>query len=373
MMRQTLLASAAIAALVLPAGLAPAQARTLGFIVSNFTHASHDGAEDCPDGLNTDARTYYLQHLPPAERAKYDSEEGKKVLGRILSRGANLLDRQTHNVCTTPTEFMGPEYLDPNFRTITHTGTAPGMNLDNDDGSGAAPANVCRHDNFTSPGGTKGIDNQWWRLMGCVKYYRPGGDIEKTALSIIRNGEVSIMLEVTGVDDMRNDPEVEVGFYSSSEPVQTDGSGAVMSGTSLMVHENKRFHAIARGRIENGVLTTEPADVHLQDKALIIDNEWFLKAARLRLEIAPDGTAKGMLAGYYDVETFYNYIRQSHVATSVNGGYTCPSLYLALHRLADGFPDAKTGECTAISTAFVLEAVPGFVIHPRTRTADAKP
>lgn len=372
MKRQTLIAGAVLAGglLALP-GLS--EARTLGFIVSIFTHAAYDGAEDCPAGFNTDAATYYLQQQPAAERARIRTEADKERLYRQLARGAKLLDRTTPNVCNTPTEFMTREYLDPNFRTITHTGIAPGMNLDGDDGSGTAPANTCQHDNFTNPAGEKGVDNQWWRLMGCTRYYRPGGDIEKVAESIIRNGEVSIMLEVTGVDDARNDPDVQVGFYSSSEPVQTDGTGTVMTGTSLMVHENPRFHATAKGRIENGLLTTEPADVHLQDKALIIDNEWFLKAARLRLEISADGTAKGMLAGYYDVDTFYNYIRQSHVATSINGGYTCPSLYLALHRLADGYPDAQTGKCTAISTAFVLEAVPGFVIHPKTRTAEAKP
>src|SRR4051812_28799239 len=58
MVKWTLLAGAAAFGL----GLASAaEARTLGFIVSNFTHASYDGAEDCPAGLNTDARTFYVQ------------------------------------------------------------------------------------------------------------------------------------------------------------------------------------------------------------------------------------------------------------------------------------------------------------------------
>ena len=32
-------------------------------------------------------------------------------------------------------------------------------------------------------------------------------------------------------------------------------------------------------------------------------------------------------------------------------------------QMADGYPDPKTGECTQISTAFTIEALPAFVLH----------
>jgi hypothetical protein len=42
----------------------------------------------------------------------------------------------------------------------------------------------------------------------------------------------------------------------------------------------------------------------------------------------------------------------------------CPAMYNAFQRMADGDPDAKTGQCTTISSAYGVEAVPAFLIHP---------
>jgi hypothetical protein len=46
--------------------------------------------------------------------------------------------------------------------------------------------------------------------------------------------------------------------------------------------------------------------------------------------------------------------------------------------MADGYPDPKTGECTALSIAFNIEAIPAFVLHQpgdtaKTKTAQAAP
>ena len=38
-------------------------------------------------------------------------------------------------------------------------------------------------------------------------------------------------------------------------------------------------------------------------------------------------------------------------------------MYGALKRQADAYPDPATGECSAISTAFRMAAIPAFVIE----------
>ena len=43
----------------------------------------------------------------------------------------------------------------------------------------------------------------------------------------------------------------------------------------------------------------------------------------------------------------------------------------AAHQLADGYPDPKTGECTALSSAYNFKAVAAFVIHPETESRTA--
>jgi len=49
-----------------------------------------------------------------------------------------------------------------------------------------------------------------------------------------------------------------------------------------------------------------------------------------------------------------------------------PGIYYALKRMADAYPDPKTGENTAISGAYVVEAVPAFIIHS-DKTASVAP
>lgn len=364
----------ALACLAGPALGAPGQGgpQTLGFVATVFTHAAYDGgASDCPDGLNASANEVYLAAAPAAERARLMAgTEGRRELGRILSQGANLTDRKTPNACNNPTDYMKPGYLDPDYKTITHSGVAFGMDLDGATGS-AATASTCAHEPFSGPKGEAGVDNQWWRLMGCVKYYRPGGDITEGSPSGIKSGAISILVEVSGVDDAKNDASVEVAFYSSSDPAPTGSNGEVMPGGSFQPHDNARYHARTQGAIKDGVLTTQPVEIHLQKRLLIVDTEWFFRDARLQLELQADGTAQGMLAGYFDVDTAYDTIRQQHMSTAVLGGYTCPSLYRALHKLADGNRDPASGQCRGISTAYTIRMVPAFIVHPKTRTADA--
>jgi hypothetical protein len=49
----------------------------------------------------------------------------------------------------------------------------------------------------------------------------------------------------------------------------------------------------------------------------------------------------------------------------------CPSIYVAAHEIADGYPDPKTGKCSALSSAFNFTAVAAFIIHPDVRQTAA--
>jgi hypothetical protein len=356
------------AALVFAAN--PSAAETRGFVVTHFAFASHDGGPaDCPDGLNPSAKDVYLQSLPPGERDRLSRPESEKELWKLLyAPGGNLgPGKRTHNRCADPTDFESPP-----LRTV-QSSVADGMNLD----EGVSSAhNTCPHQEFTSPDGRQGIDNQLWRVMGCIRGWRHGADIEKYAHDNIRAGEYTILIEITGMTDGRNDPDVQVGLYSSSDQAFVDPAGNILPDASLQIHEDPRYRVIAHGRIADGILTTDPVDLRLKYRSAgYVDTDFYIRAGRLRLELRPDGTATGMLGGYYDVETLYDgFIRQPQVVTSVLLSYSCPAVYSALNQFADGFPDPKTGKCSAISTAFRLDAIPAFVIHPKegkTKTADS--
>jgi hypothetical protein len=367
----SLLAAAAILA---AAGSAPARAGTLGFVVTHLAFANHENdPADCPDGLNASAKDIYLQGLPDAERARLSRPENQKELWALLyAPGGNLgPGKRTHNRCADPADFQSPP-----LKTVQGK-IADGMSLEGRDlPRGAASHPVCAHEAFTSPDGQPGVDNQLWRVMGCIRGWKHGADIEKYAHDNIRAGEYTVLIDVNGVKDDRADGDVEVGLYSSDDQAAIDPAGNVLPDASLQVADDPKYRTIVHGRLAGGVITTDPVDLRLHYRSAgYVDTDFYLRAGRLRLELQPDGSAKGMLGGYYDVETLYDgFIRQPQVVTSVLLSYSCPAVYSALNQYADGYPDPKTGKCTAISTALRIEAIPAFVIHPKaggTKTADA--
>ena len=189
------------------------------------------------------------------------------------------------------------------------------------------------------------------------------------------------LIEITGVTDPRNSPDVTVSFYRSVDQFALDGSGRPLPYSSYNVDVAKdqpRYGDSLKGAIKNGVLTTARGDVRLP----FYGNYNFLhptiRDMDLTLEIAADGsTAKGSVSGYYNLDEFLYYVggMVGHTSTGDN----CPAMYVAGHQLADGYPDPKTGECTHLSSAFNIGAYAAFIIHPEgsepktAKTAAAKP
>ena len=91
----------------------------------------------------------------------------------------------------------------------------------------------------------------------------------------------------------------------------------------------------------------------------------------MRLNIAADGSVRGVLGGYQPWATvYYGFADQGHIKEYA-GSINLPALYYALKRNADYDPDPKTGENRQISSAYLIEAVPAFVVPASNKTARA--
>ena len=78
----------------------------------------------------------------------------------------------------------------------------------------------------------------------------------------------------------------------------------------------------------------------------------------LRLKLAADGSVSGLIGGYQPWLDYYYYLA---VRSEGTAQVDVPGTYYAMKRLADGLPDPTTGQNTAISAAYYLEAVPAFL------------
>jgi hypothetical protein len=358
----------AAAATLLSAGTASAAGPgSLGFVVTTWNTAQYESrfVDECPRGFNVGYDEHWWWGLSKEERGKLTDNGLKTRLDRFFNairRGPNGED-----ICMNPTAVPPPPHL------MVESKQSFGVNLDgNTDGS--ATPKTCAHENFTSLEGEPGVDNQLYRLLGCVYGFRSYGQYEVNANENRKsNGNGMTLIEITGVDDARNDPDVTVGFYRAVDQYVLDGQGRFtpFSSYRIDVADGKpRYSSKVKGKIENGVLTTEPGDVNLPFYGNYTYMNQLIKDMRLKLEIAEDGaSAKGMAAGYYGIDQLMFYIGGLGPIQST-GLSDCPAINAAAHAIADGYPDPVTGKCTALSSAYNFAAVSAFVIHTE-QTADA--
>jgi hypothetical protein len=348
-----------------------AEAPVKGYVMARwYDEIPHDEPGDCPAGLNPTEADYF-----PEQWTRYMAERRRfrDSTGGFLPWDHEILPP---DACQEP--LSQP---DPGFHTLDGPARVAGLDLDGvDSSSGDGKANACAHDDFTSPDGVPGIDNQQWRLMGCIRGYRPNDLMDRlhTSDTMVKEGGYAILLEISGMDDPQNDDAVEVEFLSAAGPVTTNAVGGVLDHVSLTAHADPRYQSTkARGRIADGILTTEPIDLWLKVKQQTQDNAVWYRDARIRAEVQEDGRIKGILGGYQDIGNFWSMLNEHMIGdrhqgrnAAFNRGFMCAGIYHAMSRVADGHPDPETGECTSISAAIKFEAVPAFVIRPQLASAE---
>ena len=163
--------------------------------------------------------------------------------------------------------------------------------------------------------------------------------------------------------------------YRGLDRLLTDATGMkVIPGGSQRVDMRWGAKLIrqTRGEIIGGVLSTEPmADMVMPWMNLNVPSIHIFRDMRLELQLTPTG-AEGLIAGYADVDTWYQQlIRNDSTHHLSNGQISAISLYKALRRLADAYPDPETGANTAISTALDVKLTQVFIVHPPGDVATA--
>jgi hypothetical protein len=224
---------------------------------------------------------------------------------------------------------------------------------------------------FTDPEtGEKGIKNQYYRVLGCVRSFRTVPPARPTLAEVnwdvLRDQMPAWLIEISGITDPRNSDSVTVTIDRATDHVSRDSAGNVRSDMTYHVDPDLRSHNVLHGHITDGVLYTDQADIRiLADPFLIPEYRW--THARLKLKLNGDGTLKGVLGGYHDWSALYWAYASSGWVDEAAVSLDIPAYWYSLKRNADADPDPKTGENRSISTAFDIEAVPAFVMSAERR------
>lgn len=335
-----------------------AEEQLMGYVFSQWEYdIPRADPGECPEGMNiTDEEFFSKEYAAVRDEVEKRWESGDR-------EGALAL--LPDDACKDPHAWPDPGH-------ILFAGNASVNGIDLDGKTSLAQAGgQCAHDDFTGADGTRGIDNQHWRLMGCVAGYRPDGLFDRlfdTGNPILENG-YSTLLELKLVEGTRENGKVEARLFTSGGPVTKDANGKVVRNMSQLVHEDPMYHSQPfPGEIKDGVLSAGPVDAKLKFKVQAIDNHYYFRDLRIKANILADGSIDGVLAGYWDIENVFNFLTEVYIgpihlgrAAANNIGYMCSGVYHALPKVADGHPD-ENGNCTSMSTVIKFAAVPAFVI-----------
>ncbi|MEO0436680.1 MAG: hypothetical protein AAF098_07215 [Pseudomonadota bacterium] len=314
------------------------QGREIAYVMTDLfwsVYQTEDAREECPRGFNDGPREQFETLFADVTKHTVESSQLEREVA-------------TWHPTATPDGFE--------FKSVEGP-YSWGMNLDgkSDD------------EDFQHPDGTVGIDNQVYRAVGCIIGFRGPDGVEYIFQNkaIIDERYNRMMIRLTDIDDLLNDDFVGVDFFRGRDRLLTDATGeAVVPGGTQRVDDRwgERLIRHTTGRIANGVLTTVPISeavvpwMNLNVPSIHIFRD-------LRFELSLSATrASGQIAGYADVDTWYHQlIRNDSTHHLSNGQISAISLYRALRRFADAYPD-EAGTNRAISTALKIEMTQVHVI-----------
>lgn len=225
-------------------------------------------------------------------------------------------------------------------------------------------------DDFVSPDGEKGIDNQLYRAWGCDAPWRGNngnGTLVLRSNDKMLEGLYTIVIRVSGNKDPMNDDDATLEIGYSPDQIMKDARGNVGFDYSYRILNCEQYTKL-KARVKDGVIETEQADIHMPQIAWFYNQtrDAFFREGKIRVTVNADGTAAGLVGGYRDWRDLYaqNVYAQSGGVQGVREHEDHVALYYALRRHADGMFNAKTGRYDGISCAYRMKLTPAFVVDP---------
>lgn len=345
-----------IACLAVAAVAMPARAETRSYVISYFTQAVYSEEGDCPGGQNPVISEQWVRDLRDAGKSPSEIEDilANNKTDQIVNRAT--INGKAVNVYANPQAVK-----DPN---LTAAAGKHGFGFDLDGKASTAP------EAFEDPDThERGIDNQAARALGCFHAFRANFPERSSNWELwwgLSSDTMPAWLVTIEGQDLSRDGDVTVTLQRSLDHALKDARSQTRADVAFRVDPNPKSHNVFQGRLKDGVVTTTaPADVFMVGDALVI-TKLELHQARLKLKLKSDGTIDGVIGGYQPWKDIYFGVGggNGHGYES-NIGADLPGAYYLLKRLADAYPDPKTGQNQAISAAWRIEGVPAAAVTPQ--------
>ncbi len=337
---------------------------TRSYVIDWIEHASYYGAPagvidpgtDCPKGTNPEPN--WVEVLMKGGYTREQAEwirnpanpERSAVSGnpKMALRGRNFAS-----------VYIDPESApDPGIYEVEGA-IGEGIDLDANAKTG-----------FTSPSGEPGVDNNFYKALGCWKTFRGPPRLSSGGQTVndhMRNGSWTMLIVIHGQgEDPMNDDNVQVGIYTSTDVMVKSGTGEIARDYTFAIKPNPKYEGIFAAQVKNGrVISTNTVDWMMRDPSPgAVRNGLEILRGRIDFEMKPDGSLHGYVGGYRPWKPVYfgwaGFGQVNEVLTWVD----LPAIWYAMKRHADFSPSGPRGEKTHISFALRVDATPAFVIDP---------
>jgi hypothetical protein len=226
---------------------------------------------------------------------------------------------------------------------------APGFDLDDSTGK------VCGHDDWESPWGSEGVDNNFARLIPALESTEAVA-VEAILLQTINSGELLIILQAENVDSYEDDSCLGVEVTRGEGPVEVGTDELLLPGQTLALDPAAEVVLMQTPFIEAGVLQARGFSMSLPFQVLNEAINFDIRQGQLRMEVDPETlVAHGYAGGGINVADILALVDDLGVDAEVKD-----LLNGILPAMADLDGDGD-GECEDISMALEFEAVPTWL------------
>jgi hypothetical protein len=284
------------------------------------------------------------------------------------------LDAEAHSDLQRVLRWRGPNYEN----VWAHPELAPDLGnlppVSGNIGWGFNLDGQIKATDFTSPDGDKGVDNNYYRAVGCWVSFRGAPYKSQRGVGTngyMRDGLYTILVVISGDKDPMNDDNATLAFYQGKDRIVKDSQGQVARDASFAIEPTARTQSLLKVKIKDGVVETNGSqEIRLRDEDWNrgMPDQLQLTNGQLRFKLKPDGGFEGYIGGYRDWKILYKKQAVNGRDTETLQGIDLPSFYYEIQRYADADPDPVTGKNRKISVAYRLRAVPAFVLTPDYKT-----
>ncbi len=362
-------AGPALIALALAVPSSPAAAETRSYVVSWFTQGMNSQEGDCPGGVNPPIEKQWVKDLMDVGMSR---EEAEKI---VIAVGNG--DREAHQIIVNRGRINGqavnaynnPQAVKDPMMTAVVAKYGYGFNLD---GRGAASPNSFIDPETNEPG----VNNQMFRALGCIHNLRAKPPLRSSDTEqwwyLIQDSQPAWLVSITA-DDFVNDDEATITFDRALEHPSRDANSNTRPHMTYRIDPDPRSHTEIKGRIKDRVFHAATDQTLYMVGDLLVLAELELHKAHVRIKLLEDGSIDGYVGGYQPWMQVFFPLGAGGNAFEMNVAHDIPGIYYLLKKHADAEPDPKTGENTAISATWRIEAVPAFAVPLESNGGKIRP